>query len=187
MALESIETFAETLLRSHGSLDLLVNNAAMMTPPQQKETADGFELQMGMNHLGHYALTARLSRLLREGRCARVVSLSSIAARSGAIDFDDLQSHRRHVAVTAYSESKLACLLSAFELQRRSAREGWGIQSVAVHPGVARTEMLPNGAGPSSPQALVGRYLWFLFQPAEQDALPPLYAATAPTAQAGGY
>ncbi|PPJ43867.1 MULTISPECIES: SDR family oxidoreductase [unclassified Pseudoxanthomonas] len=186
-SLESIETFAETLLRSHGSLDLLVNNAAVMTPPQRKETADGFELQMGTNHLGHFALTARLLPLLREGRSARVVSLSSIAARSGVIDFDDLQSYRRYVPMTAYSQSKLACLLFAFELQRRSAREGWGIQSVAAHPGIARTDLLPNGAGPSSPQALARRYLWFLFQPAERGALPPLYAATAPTAQAGGY
>lgn len=186
-SLDSVETFAESVLRSHGSLDLLVNNAAVMTPPQRKETADGFELQLGTNHLGHFALTARLLPLLREGRDARVVSLSSIAARSGAIDFDDLQSRRRYVPMAAYSQSKLACLLFAFELQRRSVREGWGIQSVAAHPGISRTDLLPNGAGPRSPQALVRRYLWFLFQPAEQGALPPLYAATAPMARAGGY
>ena len=185
--LDSIETFAETLLRSHGSLDLLVNNAAVMAPPQRKETVDGFELQLGTNHLGHFALTARLLPLLREGRNARVVSLSSVAARSGAIDFHDLQSRRRYVPMAAYSQSKLACLLFAFELQRRSVREGWGIQSIAAHPGISRTDLLPNGAGPGSPQALARRYLWFLFQPAEQGALPPLYAATAPTAQAGGY
>lgn len=185
--LDSIETFAETLLHSHGSLDVLVNNAAVMAPPQRKETANGFELQLGTNHLGHFALTARLLPLLREGRNARVVSLSSVAARSGAIDFDDLQSRRRYVPMAAYGQSKLACLLFAFELQRRSVREGWGIQSIAAHPGISRTDLLPNGAGPGSPQALARRYLWFLFQPAEQGALPPLYAATAPTAQAGGY
>lgn len=186
-SLDSIETFADTVLRSHGSLDLLVNNAAVMTPPQRKETADGFELQLGTNHLGHFALTARLLPLLREGRHARVVSLSSIDARSSAIDFDDLQSHRRYVPMAAYSQSKLACLLFAFELQRRSVREGWGIQSLAAHPGISRTDLLPNGAGPGSPQALARRYLWFLFQPPERGALPPLYAATAATAQAGGY
>lgn len=185
--LDSIETFADTVLRSHGSLDLLVNNAAVMTPPQRKETADGFELQLGTNHLGHFALTARLLPLLREGRDARVVSLSSIAARNGAIDFDDLQSRRRYMPMAAYSQSKLACLLFAFELQRRSTKAGWGIRSIAAHPGISRTDLLPNGAGPRSPQALARRYLWFLFQPAEQGALPPLYAATAPTAQAGGY
>ena len=184
--LDSIETFADTLLRSHGSLDLMVNNAAVMAPPQRKETADGFELQLGTNHLGHFALTARLLPLLREGKNARVVSLSSVAARSGAIDFDDLQSRRRYVPMTAYGQSKLACLLFAFELQRRSVREGWGIQSIAAHPGISRTDLLPNGA-PGSPQALARRYLWFLFQPAEQGALPPLYAATAPMARAGGY
>lgn len=186
-SLESIEAFADTLQRSHGSLDLLVNNAAVMTPPQRKETVDGFELQLGTNYLGHFALTARLLPLLREGRGARVVSLSSIAARSGAIDFNDLQSRRDYKPMMAYSQSKLACLMFARELQRRSERAGWALQSIAAHPGISRTDLLPNGAGPGSPQALARRYLWFFFQPAEQGALPPLYAATAPTAQAGGY
>lgn len=186
-SLESIEAFADTLQRSHGSLDLLVNNAAVMTPPQRKETADGFELQLGTNYLGHFALTARLLPLLREGRDARVVSLSSIAARNGAINFEDLQSRRHYAPMAAYSQSKLACLMFALELQRRSAREGWGVQSIAAHPGISRTDLLPNSAGPRSPQALARRYLWFLFQPADQGALPPLYAAVAPTAQAGGY
>jgi NAD(P)-dependent dehydrogenase (short-subunit alcohol dehydrogenase family) len=186
-SLESIEAFADTLRRSHGSLDLLVNNAAVMAPPQRRETADGFELQFGTNHLGHFALTAHLLPLLRQGREARVVSLSSVAARNGAIDFADLQSKRRYTPMAAYSQSKLACLMFAFELQRRSAKEGWGIQSIAAHPGISRTDLLPNGAGARSVPGMARRYLWFLFQPAEQGALPPLFAATAPGAAAGAY
>jgi NAD(P)-dependent dehydrogenase (short-subunit alcohol dehydrogenase family) len=186
-SLESIEAFSDTLRRSHGSLDLLVNNAAVMTPPKRQETGDGFELQLGTNYLGHFALTARLLPLLRESRGARVVSLSSVAARNGAINFDDLQSRQRYAPMVAYSQSKLACLMFAFELQRRSAREGWGLQSIAAHPGISRTDLLSNGAGPSSLPGLTRRYLWFLFQPAEQGALAPLFAATAPTVQAGAY
>lgn len=186
-SLESIEAFAETLRRSHGSLDLLVNNAAVMAPPQRRETADGFELQLGTNHLGHFALTSRLLPLLRQGRDARVVSLSSVAARSGTINFEDLQSRRYYTPMVAYGQSKLACLMFAFELQRRSAAAGWGIQSLAAHPGISRTDLLPNGAGASSLPGLARRYLWFLFQPAEQGALPPLFAATASTAHAGAY
>lgn len=186
-SLESVEAFADTLRRSHGSLDVLVNNAAVMTPPQRKETTDGFELQLGTNHLGHFALTARLLPLLREGRGARVVSLSSIAARNGRIDFEDLQSKIGYVPMAAYSQSKLACLMFAFELQRRSDAAGWGIRSLAAHPGISRTDLLPNGAGANSLPALARRYLWFLFQPAEQGALPPLFAATASTATPGAY
>ena len=186
-SLESVEAFSDNVRRSLGSLDLLVNNAAVMTPPERKETVDGFELQLGTNYLGHFALTARLLPLLREAPGARVVSLSSIAARNGAIDFDDLQSRRHYAPMVAYSQSKLACLMFALELQRRSAAQGWRLQSMAAHPGISRTELLPNGAGPGSVPGLARRYLWFLFQPAEQGALPPLFAGTAPTAQAGAY
>lgn len=186
-SLASIDAFADTLCRSHGSLDLLVNNAAVMAPPQRRQTVDGFELQLGTNHLGHFALTARLLPLLREGRGARVVSLSSVAARNGTIDFDDLQSTRHYAPMVAYAQSKLACLMFAFELQRRSTQAGWGIRSLAAHPGISRTDLLPNGAGATSLPGLARRYLWFLFQPAEQGALPPLFAATAPSAAPGAY
>lgn len=186
-SLDSIEAFAERLGGSLDRLDLLINNAAVMTPPRRQVTADGFELQFGTNHLGHFALTARLLPWLRRGQAPRVVSVSSVAARSGVLDFDDLQSERRYKPMAAYGQSKLACLMFAFELQRRSDVGGWGVQSIAAHPGIARTDLLPNGAGPSSPEAMIRRFLWFLFQPAAQGALPTLFAATAAQAEGGLY
>lgn len=186
-SLESIDAFGERLWESLACLDLLINNAAVMTPPKRQTTADGFELQFGTNYLGHFALTAQLLPLLRKAHAPRVINLSSVAARDGEIRFDDLQSQHDYRPMAAYAQSKLACLMFAFELQRRSAAAGWGIQSIAAHPGVARTDLLPNGAGASSAAGVVRRYLWFLFQPAWQGALPTLYAATSPQAKAGGY
>lgn len=185
--LGSIERFSARLAASRSSVEVLVNNAAVMTPPRRELTADGFELQFGTNFLGHFALTARLLPLLRRGRQPRVVSVSSVAARSGALHFDDLQSERSYKPMAAYGQSKLACLMFAFELQRQSDANGWGLQSVAAHPGIARTDLLPNGAGPASAQAMIRRFLWFLFQPAAQGALPTLFAATALQAKGGLY
>ncbi|MFN3768845.1 MAG: SDR family oxidoreductase [Ectopseudomonas guguanensis] len=186
-SLASIAAFAKRLGDSDGHIDLLINNAGVMTPPQRQETADGFELQFGTNHLGHFALTAQLLPLLRKGDQPRVVSLSSIAARQGAIDLSDLQSTRGYKPMVAYSQSKLACLMFALELQRRSNTAGWGIRSIAAHPGISRTELLPNGAGKWSATGSARRFLWFLFQPAAQGALPTLFAATASQAQGGAY
>lgn len=186
-SLDSIRAFAGRLRGSHGSLDLLINNAAVMTPPRRLSTADGFELQFGTNYLGHFALTAELMPLLRKGKQARVVTLSSLAARNGAIDIDDLQARRGYKPMQAYGQSKLACLMFALELQRRSDAAGWGIRSIAVHPGISRTDLLPNGAGAASVAGLLRRYLWFLFQPAAQGALPTLFAATSPQARGGAY
>lgn len=186
-ALDSISAFTHRLRNSRDSLDLLINNAAIMTPPKRRVTQDGFELQFGTNYLGHFALTAQLLPLLRQGNDPRVVTLSSVAARGGAIHFDDLQSEHRYQPMVAYSQSKLACLIFAFELQRLSTTAGWGIQSMAAHPGISRTDLLPNGAGARSAAAMARRYLWFLFQPADQGALPTLYAATSLQAQGGHY
>lgn len=183
----SIAAFGARLRGRLGGLDLLINNAAVMAPPTRQETPDGYELQFGTNYLGHFALTAELLPLLRAGHQPRVVSLSSVAARAGAIRFSDLQSERDYDPMAAYSQSKLACLMFAFELQRRADAAGWGIQSIASHPGISRTDLLPNGAGARSGPGLTRRYLWFLFQPAAQGALPTLFAATAPQAQGGGY
>jgi len=186
-SLDSIEAFGEGLRSSRDSLDLLINNAAVMAPPERLATADGFELQFGTNYLGHFALTAQLLPLLRKGNKPRVVNLSSLAARSGTINFDDLQAQHSYRPMSAYSQSKLACLMFAFELQRRSNAAGWGIQSIAAHPGISRTDLLPNGAGAWSAPGMARRYMWFLFQPVAQGALPTLFAATSPQAQSGTY
>lgn len=185
--LSSIESFARRMTGRLEALDLLINNAAVMTPPTRQTTRHGFELQLGTNYLGHFALTAHLLPLLRASASARVVTLSSVAARAGAIDFDDLQAQRAYQPMSAYGQSKLACLMFALELQRRSEAAGWGLRSVAAHPGISRTDLLPNGAGPGSAAGLARRYLWFLFQPAAQGALPTLYAATSPMARGGEY
>lgn len=185
--LASIAAFAAQLAQEQDSLDLLINNAAVMNPPQRRATSDGFELQFGTNYLGHFALTAHLLPLLKKGRTPRVVTLSSIAARQGAINFDDLQAERGYKPMPVYSQSKLACLMFALELSRRSTSAGWGVQSMAAHPGITRTDLIVNGSGRWSTAGIMRRFLPFLFQPAWQGALPTLYAATHPTARDGTY
>lgn len=185
--LGSVADFANRLRGRTDRLDLLINNAAVMTPPKRQETVDGFELQLGTNYLGHFALTAHLLPLLRRGTNARVVSLSSVASRSGRIDFDDLQAKRSYDPMRSYSQSKLACLMFALELHRRADAARWGIASVAAHPGISRTDLLHNAPGRWSPSGLLRTLLWFLFQPAWQGALPTLFAATSPEAEAGAY
>lgn len=186
-SLRSVAAFAAEIAARHERIDLLVNNAGVMVPPSRQETGDGFELQLGTNYLGHFALTAGLLPLLRRSAAARVVTLSSIAARQGRIDFDDLQSNKTYVPMTAYSQSKLACLMFALELNGRSASHGWGVSSLAAHPGISRTDLLHNAPGRLSAAGLARSALWFLFQPAAQGALPTLFAATSPEANPGGY
>jgi NAD(P)-dependent dehydrogenase (short-subunit alcohol dehydrogenase family) len=185
--LQSVREFGSRLRGQLDRLDLLINNAAVMRLPQRRESVDGFEMQFATNYLGHFALTAQLMPLLCEGRNARVVTLSSIAARGGKIDFENLQGERAYEPMEVYSQSKLACLMFAFELQRRSEAGGWGVSSMAAHPGISRTELLFNGPGRWSANGVLRQLLWFLFQPAPQGALPTLFAATAPEAEGGGY
>lgn len=185
--LASIAEFAARLAQEQDSLDLLINNAGVMTPPERRETSDGFELQFGTNYLGHFALTAQLLPLLKKGSKPRVVTLGSIASREGAINFEDLQAERSYEPFPVYRQSKLACTMFAFELSRRSKLAGWGVESIAAHPGITRTDLIPNGAGRSSINGIVRRFLPFLFQPAWQGALPTLYAATDPAARDGAY
>lgn len=186
-SLKSVEDFGTRLAAQHDHIDLLINNAGVMVPPARQVTSDGFELQFGTNYLGHFALTAHLLPLLRNSQAGRVVNLSSVAARQGKIDLGNLNSERDYVPMTAYGQSKLACLMFALELQRRSEAGGWGVASIAAHPGVSRTDLLNNGPGRWSVERIARSLLWFLFQPAAQGALPTLYAATAPEAKAGAY
>ena len=146
--LASITAFANRLAAEDRPVDLLVNNAGVMALPSRRMTVDGFELQFGTNYLGHFALTARLLPLLERGRAARVVEVSSGAHRlGGAIHFADLQWERSYKPWAAYAQSKLAMLMFALELQRRSDQAGWGLMSTAAHPGYARTELIANGPG----------------------------------------
>lgn len=186
-SLASVARFGDRLKQSRDSLDVLINNAGIMVPPRRVETEDGFESQLGVNYLGHFALTVHLMPLLQRGRDARVVTLSSVAARQGAIDFDDLNAERRYRPMPVYAQSKLACLIFALELQRRSEAAGWPVISLAAHPGVSRTELLNNAPSRKSVEHWARNNLSFLFQPADRGALPTLFAATAPSARPGGY
>ena len=185
--LGSVTAFAERMRAELSRVDCLINNAGVMTPPTRQMSKDGYELQFATNYLGHFALTAHLLPLLRRAHEPRVVTLSSLAARAGRIAFDDLQAERAYRPMDVYSQSKIACLIFALELQRRSEAKGWGLTSLAAHPGISRTDLLPNGAGRHSIAGLARTYLWFLFQPAAQGALPALYAATSPDATGGAY
>jgi NAD(P)-dependent dehydrogenase (short-subunit alcohol dehydrogenase family) len=186
--LASVADFATRYAAAHASLDLLVNNAGVMALPQRQLTSDGFEMQLGINYLGHYALTAHLLPLLRQGDQPRVVNLSSLAHRSGAINFGDLQSARSYSSWKAYCQSKLAMLMFALELQRRSDAAGWGLMSNAAHPGFARTDLIANGPGASGLLWHVSRLLQpYVSHSAADGALPTLFAATSPQAKAGGY
>lgn len=185
--LASVTAFGERLRGQTDHLDILINNAAVMVPPTRAETVDGFELQLGTNYLGHFALTAHLMPLLRKATGSRVVNISSVAASSGAIEFDDLNARRRYRSMPAYGQSKLACLMFAFELHRRSEAGGWGVASLAAHPGISRTDLLLNAPGQGSMPRFFRKTFPFLFQPAAQGALPTLFAATAPDARSGVY
>jgi len=189
-SLDSVAAFADRMLARDRPIDLLINNAGVMMPPDRHTTADGFELQFGTNHLGHFALTGRLLPLLRRAPAPRVVTLSSSAARVGRINFDDLQSERRYRAIAAYGQSKLANLMFALELDRRSDRNGWGIHSTAAHPGATRTNL--QSTGPQLGRTTESRLMRIsdrlpIWQEIPQGSLPTLHAATSPDAGPGSY
>ena len=183
-SLGSVAALADRLADEGAPLHLLVANAGVMTPPERRTTEDGFELQLGTNHLGHFALVGRLLPLLRAGS-ARVVSQVSVAAAQNAVRWDDLQWERRYDAMRAYSSSKIALGLFGLELQRRSAAGGWGITSDLAHPGVAPTSLLAARTATGRSRdgldvrtiRLLSR-LGILVGTVESAALPALLAAT---------
>jgi NAD(P)-dependent dehydrogenase (short-subunit alcohol dehydrogenase family) len=187
--LSSVRVFGAAFASRHARLDVLCNNAGVMALPR-RETVDGFEMQIGTNHLGHFALTGLLLPLLLRTPGSRVVTQSSGMHRIGRIAFDDLQGSIRYGRWSAYGQSKLANLLFAYELHRRLASMGAGTISVACHPGYAATELQFAGARmENSPLTerifALGNRL--LAQDAASGALPMLYAATAPDVRGGEY
>lgn len=187
-SLASVDAFAERMLAEGRTIDLLINNAGVMAPPRRQATADGFELQFGVNYLGHFRLTAKLLPLLRKADAPRVVSLASLAHAAAPIHWSDPNWERSYQAWPAYAQSKLAMLMFAGELQRRSVAGGWAITSLAAHPGYSRTELVANGPGADSLMARMGRLIEPLAsQPSAAGALPTLFAATAPDVRPGGY
>ena len=183
-SLKSVREFAKAYSEKYDKLDLLINNAGLMIPPLMR-TEDGFESQFGVNHLGHFLLTNLLFPTINKTENARVVSLSSIAHKSGRIQFDDPNWENSYSRSDAYNQSKVACLMFAYELQRRLNDAGSKVISVAAHPGVSDTEL-----GRYVPKAL-----YFLFTPLlpfvthkpKKAALPTLMAALDSVVAGGDY
>jgi len=188
--LASVKQAAEEVSGRDGDLDLLVNNAGVMAPPHRK-TADGFELQFGTNHLGHFALTGRLMDKLLASPAPRVVTVSSVAHRAGKMDFDDLNWERSYSRWPAYGRSKLSNLLFTAELSRRAAVADSDLIAAAAHPGYAATNLQTSGPG-MGPLGLIAKPVMkvanlFLAQSDANGALPSLYAATARDVAGGEY
>ena len=176
-SLESVAAFARTVQDRHDRLDLLINNAGVMVPPAGT-TADGFETQFGINFVGHFALTGHLYGLLEATAGARVVTMSSIAHRGAAIDFDNLRLEKPYAQWREYGQSKLADLMFALELHARLQARGAQLASLAAHPGVSKTELTRNlGDAPAHVR----------FMSPEQGAQPALVAALSDEARSGQY
>ncbi|MCR6483679.1 SDR family NAD(P)-dependent oxidoreductase [Amycolatopsis sp. OK19-0408] len=183
-SLTSVRAAAAELHDRLPKIDLLINNAGVMYPPRQT-TRDGFELQFGTNHLGHFAFTGLLLDMLLPVAGSRVVTVASIAHRIRAsIHFDDLQWEKSYDRVAAYGQAKLANLMFSYELQRRLASHGT-TAAIAAHPGVARTELMRNS--PAIARALFPVVAPLFTQSSERGALPTLRAATDPAALGGQY
>ncbi|MBK7410689.1 MAG: SDR family NAD(P)-dependent oxidoreductase [Saprospirales bacterium] len=181
--LQSVRDFAASFLKKYNKLDLLINNAGIMMPPYSR-TVDGFESQMGANYFGHFLLTGLLLDTINSTPNSRVVTLSSNAHKSGMINFEDLQSAQKYSAMGAYSQSKLACLLFAYELQRKLEKAGSKTISVAAHPGVSNTNLgqyLPRWVWILAP------LLVFFTHSPKKAAEPTLYAALGTDVNGGDY
>lgn len=186
--LASVADFADRVVRLDRPVDLLVNNAGVLALPQRQVTVDGFEMQLATNYLGHFALTGRLLPQLRDGMGPRVVEVGGISHRMGAIHLADLQLKQGYTPWKAYSQSKLALLIFALELQRRNDLGAWGLLSMAAHPGYARTSLFASGPGEKSLLFRLHRIFGSLFSHSAADgALPILYAATSTKARPGQY
>ena len=183
--LDSVRSFATELRAEVDGIDLLINNAGLMASPKD-HTADGFELHIGTNHLGHFALTGLLLDAMDGREDARVVTVTSGAHRMGKMNFDDLDGERRYNRWRAYAQSKLANLLFALELQRRLTAARLAINSMAAHPGYAATNLQSN-APPKIDRAFMAVTNRVIAQSEEMGTLPILYAATEPGLEGGAF
>ncbi|OBB73747.1 SDR family oxidoreductase [Mycobacterium sp. 852014-52144_SCH5372336] len=193
-SLESVAALGEQLTAEGRPIDILINNAGVMTPPQRQTTDDNFELQFGANHLGHFALTGHLLPRLRAAEAARVVTVSSIAATQRGLTFDDPNAEQGYRPIRSYGMAKLAQLMFAKELDQRSRAHGWGVMSNAAHPGLSKTNLLSGASyGRDKPtlNARLTRATWrllpFMWLDVDEGIKPTLYAATSPGAEGGAY
>jgi len=185
-SLESVRRVAEDLVGRGVAFDGLINNAGVMAPSKRLQTKDGFEVQFGTNVLGHFALTCRMMPIVK----ARVVTLASIAHKQGRIAFEDLQSQKSYNPMRAYQQSKLGDVMFAFELERRLRAAGSAVISIAVHPGVARTNLFKIGSSKGLgrvAELVLQTSLGVLFGSGPDGAVPTVFAATSPDAKGGAY
>jgi len=187
-SLDSVRAFAAKLAADHPVIDLLINNAGVVLLGPRRTSADGFELHLGTNMLGHFALTGLLVGNLAAARAARVVSLSSITHKNAHLDFDDLMIERDYRASAAYGRSKLATTVFGLELDRRLRAAGSPIASVLAHPGLTRTNLTPRAwEHRGRPGKLIARLGLLATQSVEQGTLPQLRAATDPDVRGGQF
>lgn len=186
-SLDAVRVFAQRQADEARPLDMLINNAGVMALPRRTLSADGFEMQLATNVLGHVRLTSLLLPLLRAAPAARVVQLASLAHRRGRIALDDLNAERGYGAWRNYQQSKLAMLMFALELQRRSDAGGWGLVSTAAHPGLASTNLFRHDGALTIGERAMEAVAPHVCQSAEAGALPVLMAATATDVTPGGY
>lgn len=184
-SLASVGAFVKHIASEYPAIDLLINNAGVMRTPYLK-TEDGFEMQLGTNYLGHYALTGQLLGLLDRGHQPRIVTVSSTEHKPGRINFADLMSEKEYQPRRAYQQSKLANTIYSIELNRRLRAANSPIISVLAHPGVSNTNLTDVGF-PGFTGSIIKRLNAATAQPAERGALPQLYAATAPGVQGGQF
>jgi NAD(P)-dependent dehydrogenase (short-subunit alcohol dehydrogenase family) len=182
--LGSVRSFAEEFKGKYAQLDLLVLNAGIMATPFSK-TEDGFESQMAVNYFSHFLLTNLLFPILKKTKDSRIVSLSSIAHKNGKIDFENINAEKSYSDWGAYSQSKLACLMFSYELQRRINSAGINAKSVAAHPGLSNTNLAQNS--PWISKVLFGPFSKLIGQNAKDGALPTLMAALDPSVKGGEY
>ena len=185
-SLDSVRRVSDDLLGRGVAFDGLINNAGVMAPPKRMETQDGFELQFGTNVLGHYALTCRLMPLVT----GRVVTVASIAHQRGRMAFEDLQAVKSYNPMRAYQQSKLGNLMFSMELERRLRAAGSAVSSIAVHPGLAKTNLFKIGGSKGLgrvAEVVLQASLGVLFGTGADGAVPTIYAATSPEAEGGGY
>jgi NAD(P)-dependent dehydrogenase (short-subunit alcohol dehydrogenase family) len=180
-----VKQFTDQFKSRYTRLDILINNAGVMVPPYRR-TIEGYELQFGTNHLGHFTLTGLLMPLMLETPDSRIVTVSSIAARKGRINFENLDGSKRYNPMIFYRQSKFANLLFAVELQNRLTRKGSKTISVACHPGISNTNLVSRGSGRETGW-LLRQAMKLVLQSAEMGALPTLFASTSTDLRGGEF
>lgn len=185
--LDSVASFSERIKSKYEKIDVLINNAGFAGYVNRKVTPTGLEKCFATNVVGHFALTAHLLPLLKKAKAPRVVFLSSTAANGANFHLDDLQTEKDYTFLKAYSASKFAVQMLAYEMHRRSEANNWGITCMPVHPGVALTFLIPTGPGPDSAWGKIIKNDAQRFKPAAQGCLSTLYAATSNQVEGGKY